>query len=55
MTLPLAAPLAPMLAKSVPTVPGPDAAGGPFARLLARGDFTTPAAAGADTALVMAD
>ncbi|TGO05454.1 ATP-dependent DNA ligase [Serinibacter arcticus] len=31
MTLPLAAPLAPMLAKSVPTVPGPDVAGGPFA------------------------
>lgn len=31
MTLPLAAPLAPMLAKSVPSVPGPDAPGGPFA------------------------
>ena len=31
MTLPLTAPIAPMLAKSVAAVPGPDAAGGPFA------------------------
>jgi len=31
MALPLSAPIAPMLAKSVAAVPGPEAAGGPFA------------------------
>ncbi|GMA30059.1 ATP-dependent DNA ligase [Litorihabitans aurantiacus] len=31
MTLPLTPPIAPMLAKSVAAIPGPDAAGGPFA------------------------